>query len=525
MVSTDGGAKLDAPGQGDRRRNARQRARSVGARPARHVGLHRRHGRRRRQRRRPGASDDLDFGGLAGAVGSASSAVGGSVLVHQHRADERSTQAIGTAASITRRRRRLDRRRGELHEDVDGLAFAGRPALVAVGAQVVVVNDSASTQKAHVDGGASDPARRRQALAVTSTAERAPFDARDRRRCRRRRGRRRGRGRRTSSGDTEATVGDVAFGAAGSVGGVTRHRRRPITRRPKAITVRPASAPGSARACRSRRVSGTTPRPSAAPATIAGGVAVTALGNHTVDAETFNVASGAFAAGVTVAKRDERPHDRGRITELREHRLERRRRRQGRRDEHAERDTRRAAASAGSRSRSMVPIAIVSGATTGEARRRGLGLDRRSRVEALGEQQGDRRRAGLQHRRSAGSPASSPVPRSPRRADIEALVTGLDHVHRRAFGSRRRPRVEQEQGRAPTIDSDSLRRLHRRRVSSPTPRSSGAVRAELRRRDHRPTRPSTPRRRAATTRRATIETFTIGGVRRDDRRRRRRDHE
>ena len=253
------------------------------------------------------AKDDLDFGGIAGAVGIGLVGIGGSVLVMN--AQTNTDAGIGPAASITAGGGGSIAVEANYIEHVDALAFAGSAGAVAVFAQVAVVN-AASTQKAHVDGGAQ--IRRAGAgLAVTSTANRTISTL----------GIGGGVGLGaigasvtivSASGNTEATVGAVAFGAAGPVGGVTVTADDPLTATALAINVAAGLGAGLGAAVAVVSVSGTTLASFGGTGTISGGVAVWALGNHTADADTFQVTSGAFAAGVIVAKATN-----GRTTEAR----------------------------------------------------------------------------------------------------------------------------------------------------------------------------------------------------------------
>ena len=253
------------------------------------------------------AKDDLDFGGIAGAVGIGLVGVGGSVLVMN--AQTNTDAGIGPAAVITAGAGGSIAVEANYIEHVDALAFAGAGGAVAVFAQVAVVN-AASTQRAHVDGGAQ--IRRAGAgLAVTSTANRTVSTL----------GIGGGVGLGaigasvtivTASGNTEATVGAVAFGADGAVGGVTVTADDPLTATALAINVAAGLGAGLGAAVAVVTVSGTTLATFGGTGTISGGVAVWALGNHTADADTFQVTSGAFAAGVIVAKATN-----GRTTEAR----------------------------------------------------------------------------------------------------------------------------------------------------------------------------------------------------------------
>ena len=253
------------------------------------------------------AKDDLDFGGIAGAVGIGLVGIGGSVLVMN--AQTNTDAGIGPGAVITAGGGGAVTVQANYVEDVDALAFAGSAGAVAVFAQVAVVNAD-STQKAHIDGGAQ--VRRAGAgLAVTSTANRTISTL----------GIGGGVGLGaigasvtivTASGNTEATIGAVALAADGPVGGVTVTADDPLTATAFAINVAAGLGAGLGAAVAVVTVSGTTLASFGGTGTVSGGVAVWALGNHTADADTFQVTSGAFAAGVIVAKATN-----GRTTEAR----------------------------------------------------------------------------------------------------------------------------------------------------------------------------------------------------------------
>ncbi|MEX1357532.1 MAG: hypothetical protein WD981_02810, partial [Gaiellaceae bacterium] len=98
------------------------------------------------------ADDNLRFKGLVGTAAGGVVGIGGSVLVANVKS---STDArLGAPASITAGGQLFIRAR--LDEESFALAFAGAGGLVAVGAQVAVLNDT-STQSAHVDNGAEIP--------------------------------------------------------------------------------------------------------------------------------------------------------------------------------------------------------------------------------------------------------------------------------------------------------------------------------------------------------------------------------
>jgi hypothetical protein len=99
--------------------------------------------------------------------------VGAAILVPERR-DDRGRRHRPERDRL--RGRRLERHahgRGEAHSDVLAIAFGGTGGVVAVGGQVVVVNDT-SRQKAHVDTGAK-LGRAGGGITVSARAERDEY--------------------------------------------------------------------------------------------------------------------------------------------------------------------------------------------------------------------------------------------------------------------------------------------------------------------------------------------------------------
>ncbi len=245
------------------------------------------------------AKEDAQVDGIAGAVGIGLVGAGGSVLVLN--VQTKTTSRIGTGGDVTAGPSGAVTLETNYVEDVDALAFAGAGGAVALFAQVAVVNVD-STQQALIDSGA-DIRRAGGGVAVTSTANRnistlgigggvglgaigasvAIVNA---------------------SGNTEAKVGSVTFGATGAVGAITVTADDPLTATSFAINVAGGLGVGLGAAVSVVDIGGTTVAEfggSNGTGSV-GAVTVTALGNHTAQADTFQVTSGAFAAGVIVAK-------------------------------------------------------------------------------------------------------------------------------------------------------------------------------------------------------------------------------
>ena len=245
------------------------------------------------------AKDNLTVNGIAGSIAVGFVGVGAAILIMN--VDSATEASIAAGSSITAGASGSGDVTVEasMNEDVSGLAFSGTGGVVAVGAQVIVLNDTGS-QNAHIDNGAAIH-QAGGGVFVTTTAIRtidveaigvgvgagaigAAVAVSD------------------VSGDASATIGNVLLGDAGPVAGLSVTVNDSINAPTKAISVQGGIGAGLAGAIAFSTLSGTTSASSGAHGTVgSGGVTITATGNHTAKANTVNVATGAFAAGVTVA--------------------------------------------------------------------------------------------------------------------------------------------------------------------------------------------------------------------------------
>ena len=245
------------------------------------------------------AKDNLTVNGIAGSIAVGAVGVGAAILVMN--VDSSTDASIAAGSSITAGGSGSGDVSVEasMNEDVSGLAFSGTGGFVAVGAQVVVLNDT-GTQNAHVDDGAAIH-QAGGGVFVTTTAIRtvdvgsigvgvgagavgAAVAVSD------------------VSGDASATIGNVLLGDGGLVAGLTVTVTDSINAPTKAIAVEGGVGAGLAGAIAFSTLSGTTSASSGAHGTVGvGGVTVSATGSHTAKANTLNVATGALAVGVTVA--------------------------------------------------------------------------------------------------------------------------------------------------------------------------------------------------------------------------------
>ncbi len=181
-------------------------------------------------------------------------------------------------------------------ENVEGLGIAASGGAVAINGDVVVISDS-STQNAHIDDGASIPQagdgvyvlansnRTVSALAagggVGAGAGGASVATLG------------------MSGDETAQIGDVTVGSGGTVGAIDVAAAATINPSTSAISVE-VGAVGLSGAVAWTDLSGTTKASSGAHGSAAS-LTVTATGDQSnVTAETFDLASGAFAFGLTI---------------------------------------------------------------------------------------------------------------------------------------------------------------------------------------------------------------------------------
>ncbi|MGZ4129286.1 MAG: hypothetical protein ACXVPR_00475, partial [Actinomycetota bacterium] len=245
------------------------------------------------------AKDNLSVTGIAGSVAGGFVGVGAAVLVMN--VDSATEASIGPGSSVTAGSGGSGDVAVEasMKEDVFGLAFAGTGGFVALGAQVVVLNDT-GTQNAHIDNGSAIHQAGGGVL-VTTTADRTidvesiggstgAFTT--------------GASVATSnvSGDATASVGNVLVGDLNPVASLNVTVTDSISAPTKAIAVEAGIGAGLGGAIAFSSLVGTTSATSGAHGTVgSGGVTVSATGNHTAKANTVNVSTGILAAGVTVA--------------------------------------------------------------------------------------------------------------------------------------------------------------------------------------------------------------------------------
>ncbi len=239
------------------------------------------------------ARDNLTFFGIAGSIAAGVAAIGGGVLVANMRShadasialngDITAGGAVNVIASST--------------ENSMGIAFAGQVGLVTIGAQVVVINDS-SDQIAHIDTGAKvkkativdvEASANRSVrpwaigVAVSGIAVGAAVAVAN------------------VSGDTSATIGNVAVGGGGTVGAVKANAdSHDVKLEIHVISVGVGlAAIGGAIAFGS--LTGTTHAGVAPRGPVAGNVEAIANGTNTITADTLNASFGGAAIGLTIA--------------------------------------------------------------------------------------------------------------------------------------------------------------------------------------------------------------------------------
>ena len=242
------------------------------------------------------AKDSLDVNGLAGAVAGGFVGVGAAILILNVASQTDASIAAGSSITAGSGDVSVEAR---MDEKVNGLAFSGAIGAVAVGAQVVVLNDT-GTQNAHIDDGAAIH-QAAGGVFVTTTANReVDVEAI---------GAALGVGATGASvavsnvsGNATAFVGNVTLGDTGPVGGLTVSATDSLSAPTLAIAVEGGIGVGISGAVAFSTLKGTTSATSGAHGTVgAGGVTVTATGTHTVKANTVNVSTGVFAAGLTIA--------------------------------------------------------------------------------------------------------------------------------------------------------------------------------------------------------------------------------
>ena len=245
------------------------------------------------------AKDKLDVNGLAGAVAAGVVGVGAGILVLNVDSST-NAQIAGNATVSAGGQITVD---AEMNpENTSGLAFAGTGGFVAVGAQVVVINDSGS-QNAHIDSGAT-LLKAGGGIDVNSTASRtASADAI---------GVGIGAGAIGAaisvlnvSGDNNASIGNVAVGGTSAPAHINVSTVDNITADNFTIQVEGGVGVGIGAAVALVDLEGTATASSGAHGSVgSGGFTVTADGTRNVTVQTLNVTTGVVAVGVTVARAD-----------------------------------------------------------------------------------------------------------------------------------------------------------------------------------------------------------------------------
>ncbi len=253
------------------------------------------------------AADNLSALGLAGVI--AVGAVGVGVGVYVLNVEGSTDAGINSGAQVTAGTAGAVTVRSAYGENILGIAIAGTAGLVAVGGDVVVVNDS-SSQMAHIDDSAAI-LRSGGGVTVSAGCGEVLTDH-----CAGMNGRTvdalaiGGQGGVVAagasvavaelSGDTQALIGDVSFGGTGTVSSITVKADDAMAPQTQAISVGVGLvALGGAVAVTD--LSGTTLASSGAHGSISGGMTVAATGDHSnVSAETLNPKVGFATLGLTI---------------------------------------------------------------------------------------------------------------------------------------------------------------------------------------------------------------------------------
>ena len=258
------------------------------------------------------AKDDLELFGIAGSVAVGFVGVGAAVLVLS--VETIADAGIGPNAVVSAGGGAGGSLSVEAKHtsDVFAIAFGGTGGVVAVGGQVVVVNDT-SRQKAHVETGAKLP-RAGGGITVSARAERDEYTLAI------------GVGLGlvaagaaisilNEHGDTEATVGNVPIGSdaagtgivSGPVKGLSVTAYADASPRADAYSVQAGVGGSLSGAVAFATLDGTTKAQSGAHGPLTtGDFLVTATGLHGgTKAQTFNVGTGAVAGGLTIARAED----------------------------------------------------------------------------------------------------------------------------------------------------------------------------------------------------------------------------
>jgi hypothetical protein len=246
------------------------------------------------------ATDNLHVFSVAGTAVAGAVGVGASIDVLN--VDSSTDAGIGGTGSVSATSGEVNVQ-ANMDEKSTGIAFGGSAGLVAVGAQVAVLNDSGS-QDAHIDSFADVP-QAGAGLTVATTAHRdvnayaigiglgaAAAGAAV--------------GVVNVTGDAKARIENVSVGGTAPLGGLTVSVTDNITSDLHVISVQGGVGIGLGAAVAFDNLQGTAKASSGAHGSVgAGGMSVTATGTHTATVSTFNVATGGLAAiGITVARVD-----------------------------------------------------------------------------------------------------------------------------------------------------------------------------------------------------------------------------
>ena len=241
------------------------------------------------------ADERLTFTGIAGGIQGGVVAVGASILVVNIESNVQAVVEAGVSLTATNGHVWV---KANYTEDIVGVAFTGGGGVVAVGAQVVVINTNAAQTASIVsgsipraDGGvevAADADRELFMVTVGIAVGLAAAGA--------------GIGTATLEGDTTANVGAIPVGSvAHPVDHFDVTAESDIDASSLAISVQGGGLALSA-AVALVTILGITSATSGASGSVGGGgITISANGDHSADIDAINIAIGAFALGATVA--------------------------------------------------------------------------------------------------------------------------------------------------------------------------------------------------------------------------------
>jgi hypothetical protein len=240
------------------------------------------------------ADEQMNVIGIAGGIQGGVVAVGASVLILNITSNVEAT--IGANSSVTATTGHI-KVSANYDENIVGVAFTGGGGVVAVGAQVVVINSTATQLASFVSGSAPaagvgidiDATTDRDLLMVTVGVAGGLAAAGA------------GIGIANMGGDTTANIGAVAVGTTAAIGALDVNADSQIDASSVAVSVQGGAAALSA-AVAIVGITGTTSATAGSTGTVgAGGITVQSDGDHTADVLAINIAVGAFALGATVA--------------------------------------------------------------------------------------------------------------------------------------------------------------------------------------------------------------------------------